>query len=164
MGLDMYLEARKYISGVNYGKTEDGDFTKTVNPEFTKMIEPLGLTVEDLERDLPSATLEVKVAYWRKVNAVHNWFVNEAGDGEDDCKPIWVDRDKLIELRNLCQQVLDNPETASELLPSASGFFFGGTEYDEWYFNGLTETVDQLDHILNNDKFNGWDFQYQASW
>lgn len=164
MGLDMYLEARKWVSAVNYSKTEDGDFTKTVNPDFTKMIEPLGLTIEDLESDLPSATLEVKVAYWRKVNAVHNWFVNEVGNGEDDCKPLWVDREQLIELRNLCQQVTDNPETASELLPSASGFFFGGTEYDEWYFQGLEQTITQLDRVLNNDKFDDWSFQYQASW
>jgi hypothetical protein len=50
---------------------------------------------------------------------------------------------------------------AEELLPSHSGFFFGSTEYDEWYFKDLTRTVEIIDRCLAS-KFDY--FEYQASW
>lgn len=164
MGLDMYLYARKYVSGDNYGRDGEGNYTKTVNEEFDKIINAVGISREDVRDDHPSVNLELTVAYWRKVNAIHQWFVNECGDGEDNCKPYYVAREQLIELRDLCQQVVDNPDDAEEHLPPQAGFFFGGTGVDEWYFTGLKETIEKLDKVLNNSKFDEWDFQYQASW
>lgn len=164
MGLDQYLYARKFVSGTNYGRDAEGNYTSEQNEEFNKIIEAQGLTREDLRDDIPSATIELSVAYWRKVNAVHQWFVDECGDGEDNCQPYYVPREKLVELRDLCQQVLDNPEDAEELLPTQGGFFFGSTEFDEYYIADVKDTVQKLDKVLNNSKFAEWDFQYQASW
>jgi hypothetical protein len=33
---------------------------------------------------------------------------------------------------------------AEELLPTRSGFFFGGTDYDYWYYTDLIRTADLL--------------------
>ena len=53
-----------------------------------------------------------EIGYWRKANAIHKWFVDNVQDGIDDCKNYFVDPSQLEELRELCQEVLDNHEKA----------------------------------------------------
>lgn len=45
-------------------------------------------------------------------------------------------------------KVMSNTELAEELLPTTSGFFFGSTDYDQWYYSDVKWTADQLDLIL----------------
>ena len=89
-----------------------------------------------------------QLAYWRKANQVHAWFVDNVQDGEDDGQAYPVTREQLRRLRDLCQHVLEHPEEAQEKLPTRAGFFFGSTEYDDWYFEDLRSTVKQLDEVL----------------
>jgi len=52
---------------------------------------------------------------------------------------------------------------AEQLLPTQSGFFFGSTDYDEYYLEDLKDTIETLETILSED--NEWsDFYYQSSW
>jgi hypothetical protein len=106
----------------------------------------------------------VQVAYWRKANAVHKFFVDLAG-GKDECQDIYVERENLQELLNRCDTILESKdvEKAKELLPAQSGFFFGSTEYDEWYFLGLENTQEVLTKIIK-DAPKDWEFYYSASW
>lgn len=159
MGLDMYLSARKYISGVEWGE----DYQSHTMPEsFKTLLKVAGLEPSDVRDDLPSGRIEVTVAYWRKVNSIHQWFVDNCADGEDDCRPMYVSREKLMELRDLVHEA--RAEKDPELLPPQAGFFFGSTEADEYYWNDLKDTQDTLDNILENPKLADWDFEYQASW
>lgn len=50
-----------------------------------------------------------------------------------------------------------------ELAPT-SGFFFGGTEKDEYYYGDLEHTVDMLNSLLAGTQDEGYSFYYQASW
>lgn len=166
MGLDMYLYARTYVSGVDYGRDEKGEFTATPNQQFKDIVEASGMTLAEMSEDLPSVEMSFKIGYWRKANQIHQWFVNEVQDGVDECQPADVNRDKLVELRDVCRQVLADHSKASELLPTGEGFFFGSYEYDEWYFEQIEYTVQILDRILSNPKFEFgkfW-FVYQSSW
>lgn len=141
MGLDMYLKKHTYI-GAQYehrnvnGKIEitEGSENKPVKIDFKR--------VEEI--------VEV-VAYWRKANHIHDWFVREIQDGEDDCKEYCVSRDKIQELISTCKTVLQQPERGMELLPTKSGFFFGSTDYDEHYYNDLRRTIDQLQPLLTEE-------------
>lgn len=168
MGLDMYLTARKHISEVSYLRketTEGGThFTTEPNPEFPKLLESVGLERGDLRTDYPSGTIEVAVAYWRKANAIHQWFVDNCGQGVDDCRPYYVSRASLETLLGVVSEALLTKDTT--LLPTQSGFFFGSTEYDEWYWADLESTKEVLTSILTNPKFEStdWAFQYEASW
>lgn len=45
-------------------------------------------------------------------------------------------------------KVMSNKERAAELLPTTSGFFFGSTDYDQWYYEDVRWTAKQLDIIL----------------
>ena len=47
-------------------------------------------------------TVREQVIYWRKSNQVHNWFVTNAQDGEDNCQPHLVTREQLTELKSAC--------------------------------------------------------------
>lgn len=123
--------------------------------------------------------VSINVGYWRKANQVHNWFVQNVQGGEDECRPHDVSREQLKTLSDLCQRVLDDSEleesevyagtryvaevsVAENLLPAESGFFFGGTDYDEWYLNDLRETVAQVESALQMPE--EWSFVYRSSW
>lgn len=159
----MYLYARKSIASIEW---EPETHNKKLNADYTILASLVGATNWMYNPDdLAFASVSIQVGYWRKVNAIHNWFIQELADGEDNCQPIYVPRSSLIDLKILCNEVLadGSKERAHELLPTGSGFFFGSTEYDEWYFYGLENTVKIVSKLIE-DVPEGWAFEYQASW
>ncbi len=147
MGLDMYLNAERYLWG-----HEEGD--KQISENIGQLI--------GLPTDGKVKTITVEAGYWRKSNQIHNWFVANVQEGKDECQEAYVSREQLKELREVCQKVLDNNELAEKLLPTASGFFFGGKDYDQWYFNDIEETIKIIDNALLMPE--QWDFNYRSSW
>ena len=57
--------------------------------------------------------------------------------------------------------VLKDKNNAKKLLPTTSGFFFGGTDYDEYYFDECKRTVKLFEDLL---KEKGGDYYYSSSW
>lgn len=105
--------------------------------------------------------LQVEVGYWRKANAIHRWFVENVQGGVDNCATYSVSIDELKTLKSICEEVLNKPELADKKLPTKDGFFFGQTEYDEFYFNDIQETIDIINKCLDLD----YDyFEYSSSW
>jgi hypothetical protein len=160
MGLDMYLEARKYVSQDNWS---NGD--RTPNPDYATLVSlaPKGLA-DNVQ--FGGGSVSLTVGYWRKANAIHGWFVNELAGGVDECQEIYVPREKLVELRELCASVIKQPAMAGDILPPQSGFFFGSNEVDEWYLNDMQLTIDIIDNVLKTfpeDDYN-WSLSYRASW
>lgn len=156
MGLDMYLEASR--------TAYDSDIFGAERQSMYKDLVAAAKAEKFVSGSFaPSVTVKVTVGYWRKANAIHNWFVQNLANGVDECQEIYVEREQLKELRDTANEVLTHIHTAPQLLPTASGFFFGGTEYDEWYVEGLKETVEILDRVLK-DVPKDWEFYYRASW
>jgi hypothetical protein len=154
MGLDMYLSAKKYMS--RYFDAADSEKIKGINELFG---------VEgDEEGDYGAQEVIFRTAYWRKANAIHDWFVQNVQDGRDECQEAWVSREQLQELIDICKQIIADPKKANELLPTRSGFFFGGTDYDDWYMGQLAYTVERFEKILKDPAFAKADFYYQSSW
>lgn len=157
MGLDMYLFAT--------------DKTDLNNAQLVDLMNSYSMKPREL-------------AYFRKANAIHKWFVTNVQDGVDDCAPYIVSLEQLAKLRDVCVTILeaaslspkDFPlkedlhisveavEKAKELLPTTPGFFFGTSDYDNWYFRDLAYAVQEFDVILNNPKFTKQTLFYQASW
>jgi hypothetical protein len=157
MGLDMYLEARRFVSGWSHTKEEE----KAIFDSLVKAINMDGL------HDERFATVNVNVAYWRKANHIHNWFVQNVQDGEDDCKQYHVTREKLLELEQLCRDVCQagTADVASAKLPLATGFFFGSDQYDEYYFEQTDWTAKRIAELMIAIPDDGMlDFYYQSSW
>ncbi|MFM9151299.1 MAG: hypothetical protein ACKOPU_03370 [Candidatus Planktophila sp.] len=156
MGLDMYLTGKRYLS--KYFNEGDEAVAEAIAEKFPELKGKGGRFGD------ASCVKEVQIeaGYWRKANAIHDWFVKNVQGGEDECRPHYVAREQLEELKELCQEVLANRERAAELLPTASGFFFGGTDYDEWYFQDIESTIQIIDDCLALPA--SWEFEYRSSW
>lgn len=57
-----------------------------------------------------------------------------------------------------------DPSVAEELLPSTSGFFFGSTDYDEYYIDDIKNTIDIITKILETTDFDTQMIYYISSW
>ena len=158
MGLDMYLRANEYVYRHNFNRQENED---TINPVFNEIVSRLELEDVIDKNGFAGLTIDVPMGYWRKSNMIHHWFVNNLADGVDECQPITVRREDLETLKETCIEVIANPESAEELLPTGSGLFFGSTNYDEYYFGDLNDTIGIITRCLDS-KFDY--FEYQASW
>lgn len=154
MGLDMYLEAEFFLS--KFGEEDENKQREGLRQQFG---------VEDTG-NLNYVKVVFEVAYWRKANQIHKWFVDNVQDGVDNCATYYVSHETLKELLAVVEEVLSSGdfETAMELLPPQEGFFFGGSELNEWYWQDLEETKEMLTKILNNKALEKANFQYQSSW
>ena len=154
MGLDQYLTKKTYVKNWNH-MSDDEKHDVSVEGKSAKEIKPERIT-----------HIEEEIGYWRKANQIHNWFVQNVQNGNDDCGSYYVEVDKLEELSSNCKAVLTDNSKANTLLPTQQGFFFGGYEYDEWYFEQLEETVEIIDGILTEMKENDayYEFYYDSSW
>ena len=141
----MYLNARQFTS------------KEFFRPELYNKL------VQEAPFALDTATLEVNVAYWRKCNQIHAWFVKHVQNGVDNCEEYYVSREQLQLLLDTCKLVLMQKEEAVNLLPVQEGFFFGSYEYDEYYFSDIQDTIDQLESVLK-DIPAGWELRYHSSW
>lgn len=181
MGLDMYMfrvkkGAEKYLKDNKMGKLFISFFTP-FNIRPYKFDMPHCKNVDKYFKEL---------AYWRKANAIHNWFVKNVQAGVDDSEPYPVLREQLTDLLNTCKTVLDcsellppcmlfvdpnkaynqlikDPTVARELLPTLDGYFFGSTEYDSNYVYDIektikfvTEILDKVDFENNTVFYNSW--------
>lgn len=156
MGLDMYLTGKRYMSTV-FDK-EDGEKQEAIQKLFPELAGRGGRWGDSS----PVKEVQIEAGYWRKANHIHDWFVQNVQNGEDECRPHYVAREQLQELKDVCEQVLADRSKAAELLPTASGFFFGSTDYDEGYFQDIEATIQIINDCLALP--NSWDFEYRSSW
>ena len=59
---------------------------------------------------------------------------------------------------------VEDPRVAAKLLPTESGFFFGGTDYDEWYIEDIKNTIDIITNVIETTDFNTQMIYYDSSW
>jgi hypothetical protein len=76
-------------------------------------------------------------------------FNNETGEWEN----IYVDG-----------YIITNPELAAKLLPTQSGFFFGSTNYNEYYIKYVKYTFELLPKIISETDFDKQVISYRSSW
>ena len=173
MGLDMYLSARKYISQVNWRDVPEGTTEEEMPNYWTAEYQEIaGHFPKGLVKHAESgASIDINVAYWRKANQIHGWFVKHVQDNTDDCKSYYVWREQLVTLLDTVKKVLDSDKSvAKELLPVTSGFFFGNYSeddgYGEYYYAQLRKTETMLKDILVEVEENNteYEFSYQSSW
>lgn len=172
MGLDMYLEIRKNEYRSKYHKDKGSRLKLEYPKDITEFIpDPEKVCTMSISRKT-----NYQVGYWRKANHIHNWFIencadrDECGDPIDDCRPIEITVENLEELLDACKKVLEDHSLASSLLPTQSGFFFGSTDYDEYYFEDIKNTIEIIEPVIKFAKHKleikdyVWEVYYQASW
>lgn len=132
-----------------------------------------------------------EIGYWRKANMVHKWFADNCGADDCEYYPVSrAQMEKLLEtcktvLENTVladgmvksgevwsdgkwkpimeegKFILDS-SVAKELLPTCSGFFFGNTDYNQWYVRDVENTVEIVGNALND--YDDAEFYYYPSW
>ena len=151
MGLDMYLRLRQVH-----------DFTKN-QESFDNAY----------GSDWKLSESIYTVCDWRKANAIHKWFVDNVQDGRDDCGRYPVRVENLHKLKADCETALTyfnegDHEGAAAYMPTASGFFFGCTDYDEYYADDLRKTIrvcSKLIKTLESPNRRDWlSVEYESSW
>jgi len=147
MGLDMYLTKEIYIAARYSHREVAGECKITIRGT------PVNIDFNKIE------TITMSVGYWRKANAIHNWFVQNCQDGEDNCEKFAVSTKQLIQLRELCKKAIETEDAS--LLPPVGGFFFGNTEINEYYWQDLKDTIEILKDVQEKDYD---DYFYQSSW
>lgn len=163
MGLDMYLAARKSLYSSKYHAPDKDAVTALRALDILK-----GVPTRDDGTD--AIEIKIDLMYWRKANHIHAWFVENVQKGADDCGNYYVEREQLAALDKLCAEVVMSRSTsvAEEKLPCSTGFFFGGTDYDEWYFEQTKDTMVGLQKLLELSEpggpLDGWSFEYHSSW
>jgi hypothetical protein len=189
MGLDMYLSKRHYVQNWEHnGPEKQHKITVEIGGKKHPHINTSKITY-----------IIEQCAYWRKANAIHDWFVQNCQNGNDECQESPVSIEQLQELYDACVLVRDNsklkpaklkngytigkdgekvydyidgqtiedPSVAQDLLPSASGFFFGSTDYDEYYLQDINSTIEMLKPEIEAKYEKGFykpEYYYRASW
>ena len=92
----MYLVKKTHVKNWEHFKPED-------RHEIT--VKRGGIIRKDIKPERISQ-IEEDVAYWRKANQIHNWFVENVQDGKDDGDEYDVSKEQLQELVNVCKKVV----------------------------------------------------------
>jgi hypothetical protein len=195
MGLDMHLSKKTYVQNWDhFPKEKINHITVKKNGKKHPTIDVKKITY-----------IVEEIAYWRKANCIHDWFIKNCNEGEDKCIDIPVSREQLQELLDTCILVRDNSKlvdgkikngarfektpdgdfkeipiiedgkkivdasVAKDLLPTAAGFFFGSTDYDEYYMDDILHTIEVLEAELKIDYhavgvYEPDEYIYRPSW
>lgn len=181
MGLDMYLYKKSYVQNWDHHEPKE---KHTITVKLGENIR------EDIKPERITYIVE-EVGYWRKFNALHYWFVENCQDGVDDGKEYYVTMNQLKELLdtlNRVKNLLDKSKLVSkvsndwkgneitvecyecedevmDILPPIEGFFFGGTDIDQYYKNQIERSIDIIQEVINEtDDGKSSEFRYHASW
>lgn len=94
MGLDMFLKSMPRVKGYSFEQLVKLDDKMR---EFDSLNSMKGIipnvvlkNVKKVGKYITWYSISEQVAYWRKANQIHRWFVNIVQGGEDDCNPYEV--------------------------------------------------------------------------
>lgn len=86
-------------------------------------------------------------AYLRKCNAVIGYFKKEF---DDELINAWVNKEMINQFLQDIDKVLADHSLAKELIPTQSGFFFGSTDYDDYYFEKLERIKETFSSLVKD--------------
>jgi len=107
-----------------------------------------------------------EVAYFRKYNHLVEW-VDENVQEVENGDYIKITREQLQQLLEDAKKALQaykegDLDKVDEIMPTTSGFFFGDTEYNDYYKRKLEDTIEQIQNVLNN--YSDKEFVFIADW
>ena len=151
MGLDIYFNRFRRTKYAEYkakckkANKELKDFEKSMkekyhSTDFNIWSEKDQQRYHELYQALPSESdYGTEIGYFRKVN-----FLMEFFHYEGNCEDKEISLDEVKELAERCTKVLmhkgeEDEYHAKHLLPTQEGFFFGSTEYNDYYYQDVKE-------------------------
>lgn len=147
MGLDQWLHLRVRVDEVltNSNKLE----VKTDTKQFE-------IPISEIKG------IDLRAMYWRKNYAINQYFLDKAGNPEDDnCIYLYIDRRDIIELRDHILEII-RAKTKEESLELAKKYLPARDleEFFDFYLNSFKETVGFLDDAISKPYFEFIEFYY----
>jgi hypothetical protein len=155
MGLDMYFSTRHATS-----KRVDRKTGEEVTLDWGL---PNASDVYEGSKTI-TTMIDTECGYFRKFNALHVYLVNHFGDDEDNCQPIYIAKSGVEQILANLKEIQEDHAKAQSIMPTQSGFFFGSTDYDEWYFAYIDEAITMFTDVLAVLEDEDDCLVYQASW
>ena len=113
-------------------------------PKFKTLEEVNAIIKEILDADeediYPNSAL-----YYRKVNFLYAFFSDKI---DNDTQSAYISKGDVERLVEMCEKALGDKKNAHEYLPTRSGFFFGSTDYDKWYFYDVRKVKREFKRLL----------------
>jgi hypothetical protein len=186
MGLDHGLRKRHYVKNWNHMKPEERhEFRVLVGGKPDTRIKTD--RIEYIDEEVITWRKSNQIHHWFVENVqngnddCHNYYVSRDQLKQllDICKKV-IDASELVPGRvsngytfnaqtgekvysQEAGRIINNPTVAQRLLPTQSGFFFGSTDYDQWYFGDLKETLTVLEKELASGNVRDH-YEYWSSW
>lgn len=180
MGLDMYLTRKIFVGGKYGHRQAEGELEFSVNgreydlpiKQVSEIVMDAGYWrkanaihawfvehVQDGEDDCREYYVSREML--QELRNVCQQVLDscEMVDGQLHTSTSWKNGEKIENYED--GKVVKDSTLAEQLLPTTSGFFFGGTDYDEWYVRDLEHTIKICDEALATEE---GDFNYQSSW
>ena len=166
MGLNMYLSAATYLH--DFDNTPPGE-----RASYRKVLAEVGVASFQSLTSIPFVTVKLQIADWKNAYQVHRRLIDRACDG-DDLRQVEMEvyREDLQELVDLCRRLLEKRvrEEAAASLPPPEKLWRTKEDWRDYYDRGkglywaeLEATVRQLEAVLDNPRFDDWEFFYSAS-
>lgn len=174
---------------LDYDREDDLYITKIFDRETDEQIHEIRLTQEELLKFEEIVIRDGYVCitdeeyYWRKANQIRGWFEAHLSEPVENCENSIVTKEDLEDLIDTCVKVLGlegtdymemdikdydyhnaDQKIAEELLPPQSGFFFGSYEYDEWYYDDVLRTLQNMTRILEEVDWENERLYYSEWW
>ena len=148
---DEYVDEYRKIFPKGISRFTQYDWKYKKFCESMRPIEEVRAFFDDLQRFYYAE----EDAYFRKVNFIYHYFQPKL---DDECA--FVTKADIEDIINRCDKILkglkfkgeeiphEKIDLAMELLPTQSGFFFGSTDYDKWYFADVKDVRRQMKKLL----------------
>ena len=180
MGLDMYLDRKVYVGMDWDGKKEDKKvkITKTSGEviEFgTKKLKELVFEagywrkanhihkwfVENVQDGEDNCNeYDVSIDQLKELLSLVNKVIKGSVLVKGKISNGWTYKNGKKEPIMEDGKYIKNSKIAELLLPCEEGFFFGATEYDQYYYDSLVETKKILEEAIKDGGY----FVYRSSW
>lgn len=136
-------------------------YVETRHPELLTRASEYGMILEDGQALLSRADIEELLRRMRVVVENFKDYVESTGKVEADEKG-WRTQEAIdwIEAWKPTDEMV---ETATKWLPGMSRFFYGSTEYDYHYFDGIRWYIDKFQKWLDEHEFTDC-LLYEESW
>lgn len=116
--------------------------------DIAELLDKMQVNVEESEKlgeEIYNIFNRKEIAYFRKVNFLMAFF-----QYEDNCEFVEITKEQVSDLVERATKVWNDHSLAEELLPTQSGFFYGSTEYSDYYFEDVKDVRDTFQEILDN--------------
>jgi len=177
----MYLEKKTYVKNWDYKGADNHKIKITKNGKKT------GIDEKKVSHVIEEA------GYWRKANHIHNWFVQNVQEGDDNCGLYYVSQENMEELLGLVNEVLENSKLVKGKVIRSWSFDKNGEKLPNYQEGKNIKDPSKAKELLpcqegfffGNDEYDEWyynglvetkkileeamededaDYYYQSSW